>query len=103
MDSRPPGSAGGNKLWTGTLSATTGPGFAADLPRSAQRLLALLSDGPLTHRDLVARSGLPPRTVRHALLHLHRRGLVVARQSLRDARQRLHFAVAAPRENNAVL
>ena len=68
--------------------------FAADdLPPSAERVLDVLAhDGPLTHKDLVAATGLPPRTLRYALLQLRGTGRVVWRWSLRDARQRLYFA-----------
>jgi len=68
--------------------------FAApSLPPSAERVLDVLAhNGPLTHRDLVATTGLPPRTLRFALARLRASGRVEWRWSLRDARQRLYFA-----------
>lgn len=68
--------------------------FAArDLPPSAERVLEILRlNGPLTHRDLVAATGLPPRTLRYALARLRSMERVGWRWSLRDARQRLYFA-----------
>ena len=67
--------------------------FAArDLPPSAERVLDVLAtNGPWTHRDLIAATGLPPRTLRFALAHLRASGRVDWRWSLRDARQRLYF------------
>lgn len=69
--------------------------FAADLPPSAQRVLRILAEnGPLTHKDLVLATGLPPRTLRFALSRLRASGRVVWRWSLRDARQRLYAPTA---------
>lgn len=66
---------------------------ASELPPSAERVWAVLvRAGPLTHKDLIAATGLPPRTVRYALARLRTTGRVVWRWSLRDARQRLYFA-----------
>ena len=72
--------------------------FAArDLPPSAERVLdVLVHDGPLTHKDLVAATGLPPRTLRFALARLRGSGRVDWRWSLRDARQRLYFVRREP-------
>ena len=71
--------------------------FAArDPPPSAERVLKVLgNNGPLTHKDLLAATGLPPRTLRFALARLRASGRVDWRWSLRDARQRLYFL---PRE-----
>jgi len=70
--------------------------FAArDLPPSAERVLRILAEnGPLTHKDLVAATHLPPRTLRYALARLRASGRVVWRWSLQDARQRLYAAAA---------
>jgi predicted ArsR family transcriptional regulator len=67
--------------------------FAADeLPPSAERVLEILAvHGPLTHKDLVAATRLPARTLRFALARLRASGRVAWRWSLRDARQRLYF------------
>ena len=65
--------------------------FAADLPPSAKRVLdVLVLTGPLTHKDIVSATRLPPRTVRFALHRLRASGRVEWRWSLRDARQRLY-------------
>lgn len=65
---------------------------ASDLPPSAKRVLHILgNNGALTHKDLVAATGLAPRTLRFALAHLRASGRVHWRWSLRDARQRLYF------------
>ena len=77
---------------------------SGELPPSAKRVLhVLMQHGPLTHMDLVAATGLPPRTLRFALARLRGNGRVIWRWSLRDARQRLYFAPvphAAPREGD---
>ena len=72
--------------------------FAArDLPPSAERVLNVLAhNGPLTHKDLVAATNLPPRTLRFALARLRGSGRVDWRWSLRDARQRLYFVRREP-------
>jgi len=69
--------------------------FAADdLPPSAEHVLRVLAvNGPLTHKDLVAATRLPPRTLRFALARLRATDRVVWRWSLGDARQRL-YAIA---------
>ena len=70
--------------------------FAADdLPPSAERVLRVLSEnGPLTHKDLVVATRMPPRTLRFALARLRATERIVWRWSLRDTRQRL-YAIAA--------
>lgn len=67
--------------------------FAArDLPPSAERVLRILVlHGPLTHKELVLATQMPPRTLRFALARLRGSGLVDWRWSLRDARQRVYF------------
>ena len=65
---------------------------AGDLPPSAERVLeVLVAHGPLTHKELVAATRLPPRTLRFALGRLRTSGRVDWRWSLRDARQRVYF------------
>ena len=67
--------------------------FAADdLPSSAERVLEILgANGPLTHKELVIATQLPPRTLRFALARLRAIGRVHWRWSLQDARQRVYF------------
>lgn len=63
-----------------------------ELPPSAKRVLNVLeTNGPLTHKDLISATGLPPRTLRFALAWLRSHERVDWRWSLRDARQRLYF------------
>ena len=65
---------------------------AGDLPPSAEHVLDVLGRrGPLTHKDLVAATSMPARTVRFALARLRASGRVAWRWSLRDARQRVYF------------
>lgn len=66
--------------------------FATPLPASAQTVFRLLQQrGPLTHKDLLAESGLPGRTVRWAVTRLKDEGLIRSRYNLRDSRQSLYF------------
>lgn len=58
------------------------------LPPSAITLLGLLATrGPLTHKDIVATSPLPARTIRFALSRLRAEGRVIERPNFRDSRQ----------------
>jgi predicted transcriptional regulator len=43
--------------------------------------------GAMTHKDLVQKSRLAPRTVRYALKKLKERGLIIEKFNFRDARQ----------------
>lgn len=63
-----------------------------DMPPSAKLILKTLEyEGPLTQKDIVAKTLLPPRTVRHALSLLINKGLVQKQPLLRDARQDLYY------------
>ena len=63
-----------------------------DMPPSAKLILKILEyEGPLTQKDIIAKTLLPPRTVRHALSILMSRGLVHKQPLLRDARQDLYY------------
>mgnify|MGYP003297542212 CR=1 FL=1 len=64
------------------------------LPPSAKQVYETLQlSGPLTHKDLVATTGLPPRTVRWAVGRLKEAGVIGARCNLMDCRQ-CYFFVA---------
>lgn len=66
----------------------------AELPASARQVFETLSTrGPLTHRDLVRSTGMPPRTVRYAVSRLKDAGVIGARCNLQDCRQ-CYFFVA---------
>ena len=61
------------------------------LPPSAKRVfLTLASEGPLTQKDLISKTDLPPRTVRYALDRLKGEDMLVERFCFRDARQILY-------------
>ncbi len=63
-----------------------------DMPPSAKLILKVLEyEGPLTQKDIIAKTLLPPRTVRHALSILLKRGLISKQPLLRDARQDLYY------------
>jgi len=58
------------------------------LPPSSKTVLQILdSGGAMTHKDLVQKSKLAPRTVRYALKKLKERQLIVEKFNFRDARQ----------------
>lgn len=61
------------------------------LPPSARHVFRVLaSDGPLTQKDIISRTDLPPRTVRYALDRLRGEEMVEERFCFRDARQSLY-------------
>ncbi|VVB68708.1 Winged helix-turn-helix DNA-binding protein [uncultured archaeon] len=61
------------------------------LPPSAKQVFQILaSDGPLTQKDLIRRTDLPPRTVRYALSKLKNEDVIAERFCFRDARQSLY-------------
>lgn len=58
------------------------------LPPSSKTVLQILDDGgSMTHKDIVNKSRLAPRTVRYALKKLKERGLIIEKFNFRDARQ----------------
>lgn len=58
------------------------------LPPSSRTVLQILdSGGAMTHKDLVKKSSLAPRTVRYALKKLKERQLIIEKFNFRDARQ----------------
>jgi predicted transcriptional regulator len=57
------------------------------LPPSSQTVLHLLDQGgAMTHKELVGKSKLAPRTVRYALKKLKERHLIIEKFNFRDAR-----------------
>lgn len=61
---------------------------SAALPPSSKTVLQILDDGgSMTHKDIVQKSRLAPRTVRYALKKLKERGLIIEKFNFRDARQ----------------
>jgi predicted transcriptional regulator len=58
------------------------------LPPSSRTVLEILgTGGAMTHKDLVQKSRLAPRTVRYALKKLKERHLIIEKFNFRDARQ----------------
>jgi DNA-binding MarR family transcriptional regulator len=66
------------------------------LPPSARLVYKTLeSGGPLTQKDIIEKTYLPPRTVRYALARLRDMNVLVERFCFRDARQSLYGLNAA--------
>ncbi|MFA6225882.1 MAG: helix-turn-helix domain-containing protein [Methanoregula sp.] len=62
--------------------------YATTLPPSSKTVLEILDNGgAMTHKDLVSRTNLAPRTVRYALKKLKERNLIIEKFNFRDARQ----------------
>ena len=67
------------------------PDVVEYLPPSAKEVLLILAnEGPLTQKDIIDKTDLPPRTVRYALDRLRGEDMLVERFSFRDARQSLY-------------
>lgn len=67
------------------------PDILEYLPPSARHVFRVLaSDGPLTQKDIISRTDLPPRTVRYALDRLKEEEMLEERFCFRDARQILY-------------
>jgi len=61
------------------------------LPPSAKQVFKVLASyGPLTQKDLIGKTDLPPRTVRYALSRLKGEDMLEERFCFRDARQSLY-------------
>ena len=62
--------------------------YSTTLPPSSKTVLEILDNGgAMTHKDLVSRTSLAPRTVRYALKKLKERHLIIEKFNFRDARQ----------------
>ncbi|MFA5332639.1 MAG: helix-turn-helix transcriptional regulator [Methanoregula sp.] len=62
--------------------------YQQSLPPSSRTVLGILdTGGAMTHKDLVLKSKLAPRTVRYALKKLKERHLIIEKFNFRDARQ----------------
>jgi DNA-binding MarR family transcriptional regulator len=62
--------------------------YPTTLPPSSKTVLAILdAGGAMTHKDLVEKTHLAPRTVRYALKKLKERHLIIEKFNFRDARQ----------------
>jgi DNA-binding transcriptional ArsR family regulator len=61
------------------------------LPPSAKQIFDILAtNGPLTQKDLISKTDLPPRTVRYALSRLKGEDILKERFCFQDARQSLY-------------
>lgn len=61
---------------------------STSLPPSSKTVLEILdTGGAMTHKDLVQKTHLAPRTVRYALKKLKERQLIIEKFNFRDARQ----------------
>ena len=59
-----------------------------NLPPSSRTVLHVLSEmGAMTHKELVERTRLAPRTVRYALKRLKEQSLIIEKFNFKDARQ----------------
>ena len=59
-----------------------------NLPPSSKTVLSLLDEsGAMTHKEIVKKSNLAPRTVRYALKKLKENHLIIEKFNFRDARQ----------------
>jgi predicted transcriptional regulator len=57
------------------------------LPQSSKKVLEILkAGGEMTHKDIVIRTHLAPRTVRYALKKLKEQHLIIEKFNFRDAR-----------------
>jgi len=62
------------------------------LPPSSRTVLGILNaGGAMTHKDIVEKSRLAPRTVRYALKKLKERNLIIEKFNFRDARQIIYL------------
>jgi predicted transcriptional regulator len=60
----------------------------SSLPPSSKTVLQILDNGgAMTHKDLVTKSKLAPRTVRYALKKLKEHQMIIEKFNFRDARQ----------------
>jgi len=67
------------------------PDVVEFLPPSAKQVFQVLaSEGPLTQKDIISRTDLPPRTVRYALDRLRGEEMLEERFCFSDARQSLY-------------
>jgi predicted transcriptional regulator len=57
------------------------------LPQSSKKVLEVLkAGGEMTHKDIVVKTHLAPRTVRYALKKLKEQHLIIEKFNFRDAR-----------------
>ncbi len=75
-----------------TENADLMPVATISLPPSSKRVLKILESGEaMTHKDLVQKTRLAPRTVRYALRKLKEQKLIIELFNFRDARQIIYL------------
>jgi predicted transcriptional regulator len=66
--------------------------YPTALPPSSKTVLEILdANGAMTHKDIVQKSHLAPRTVRYALKKLKERHLIIEKFNFKDARQIIYM------------
>jgi NAD+ kinase len=69
------------------------------IPPSARLVLKSIEyEGPLSQIDIVKKTGLSSRTVRHALSILLKRGMVLKKPDVRDLRRSIYYIATKERE-----
>lgn len=67
-----------------------------ELPKSSETVLTVLDPQvSLTHKEIAAKTGLSPRTIRYAMKKLKEHDMIVEKFNYRDARQIL-YSLKAP-------
>jgi DNA-binding MarR family transcriptional regulator len=62
--------------------------YSNPLPPSSKTVLEILdAGGAMTHKEIVSKTYLAPRTIRYALKKLKERHLIIEKFNFRDARQ----------------
>ncbi|MGC8948594.1 MAG: MarR family transcriptional regulator [Thermoprotei archaeon] len=70
------------------------------IPPSARLILKSIEyEGPLSQIDIVKKTGLSPRTVRHALSILLRRGMISKKPDVRDLRRSIYYIITKEKEH----
>lgn len=70
------------------------------IPPSARLILKSIEyEGPLSQIDIVKKTGLSPRTVRHALSILLRRGMILKKPDVRDLRRSIYYIITKEKEH----
>jgi predicted transcriptional regulator len=65
------------------------------LPRSSKVILTILDkEGAMTHKDIVNKSRLAPRTVRYALKRLREHDLLIEKLNVQDMRRIIYHSKA---------
>ncbi len=67
------------------------------LPPSSKTVLSLLESGAqMTHKEIVLKAQISPRTVRYAIRKLKEAHLIIEKFNFRDARQTIYLGKTQP-------